>query len=252
MRYIELLPPEKRPVAGTEGAAYRRQQMARQLPEHDQDPTRCHELSPAEVKQMEQFVRRYKDEALGVGDVALPEEMALARAKGGFGPGTGEATVGAGSGSGPGAAAAGPLAGAGGGAGFGAGAPAGRGVGAGGAGPLSGPGTGPHAAGAAGTGTAGAAGGVVVPGAQQARLPQRDFVRTICFLIIIFVLTRIYVLFKGYYFSIFFMGFIWGGYIYIYIFQCFFFLRIFIFLRYIHFFYRIFIFEGIFIHSLFK
>uniref|UniRef100_A0A4W6C367 Testin n=1 Tax=Lates calcarifer TaxID=8187 RepID=A0A4W6C367_LATCA len=69
VRYIELLPPEKRPVAGTEGAAYRRQQMARQLPEHDQDPSKCHELSPAEVKQMEQFVRKYKDEALGVGDV---------------------------------------------------------------------------------------------------------------------------------------------------------------------------------------
>uniref|UniRef100_A0A3Q3JI58 PET domain-containing protein n=1 Tax=Monopterus albus TaxID=43700 RepID=A0A3Q3JI58_MONAL len=33
VRYIELLPPEKRPVTGTEGAAYRRQQMARQLPE---------------------------------------------------------------------------------------------------------------------------------------------------------------------------------------------------------------------------
>uniref|UniRef100_A0A4W6C310 Testin n=2 Tax=Lates calcarifer TaxID=8187 RepID=A0A4W6C310_LATCA len=82
VRYIELLPPEKRPVAGTEGAAYRRQQMARQLPEHDQDPSKCHELSPAEVKQMEQFVRKYKDEALGVGDVLLPEEMALVQAGG--------------------------------------------------------------------------------------------------------------------------------------------------------------------------
>ncbi|XP_077425655.1 testin [Vanacampus margaritifer] len=80
VRYIELLPPEKRPVAGTEGAAYRRQQMARQLPEHDQDPDKCHELSPAEVKKMQQFVRKYKDEALGVGDVRLPEEMALVQA----------------------------------------------------------------------------------------------------------------------------------------------------------------------------
>uniref|UniRef100_A0A3Q2Y5X5 Testin n=1 Tax=Hippocampus comes TaxID=109280 RepID=A0A3Q2Y5X5_HIPCM len=80
VRYIELLPPEKRPVAGTEGAAYRRQQMARQLPEHDQDPAKCHELSPAEVKKMQQFVRKYKDEALGVGDVRLPEEMVLLKA----------------------------------------------------------------------------------------------------------------------------------------------------------------------------
>ncbi|XP_077453445.1 testin [Stigmatopora argus] len=83
VRYIELLPPEKRPVVGTEGAAYRRQQMARQLPEHDQDPDKCHELSPAEVKKMQQFVRKYKDEALGVGDVRLPEEMVMVQAAAG-------------------------------------------------------------------------------------------------------------------------------------------------------------------------
>uniref|UniRef100_A0A8C5EUU9 Testin n=1 Tax=Gouania willdenowi TaxID=441366 RepID=A0A8C5EUU9_GOUWI len=87
--YIELLPPEKRPVAGTEGAAYRRQQMARQLPEHDQDPSKCHELSPAEVKKMQQFVRKYKDEALGVGDVMLPEDVALVQAGGKAGAGAG-------------------------------------------------------------------------------------------------------------------------------------------------------------------
>ena len=62
-------------MAGTVGAAYRRQQMAHQLPEHDQDPSMCHELSPGEVKQMQQFVRKYKDEALGVGDICLPETM---------------------------------------------------------------------------------------------------------------------------------------------------------------------------------
>lgn len=104
VRYIELLPPEKRPVAGTQGAAYRRQQMARQLPEHDQDPSKCHELSPAEVKKMQQFVRKYKDEALGVGDVLLPEDMALVQAGGK--PGTGAEVGGApgvrGAGSGPG------------------------------------------------------------------------------------------------------------------------------------------------------
>uniref|UniRef100_A0A3Q2T478 Testin n=1 Tax=Fundulus heteroclitus TaxID=8078 RepID=A0A3Q2T478_FUNHE len=93
MRYIELLPPEKRPVAGSEGAAYRRQQMDRQLPEHDQDPSKCHELSPAEVKQMQQYVRKCKDEALGVGDVMLPEEMAQFQAGG-----QGAAAVGGGSG----------------------------------------------------------------------------------------------------------------------------------------------------------
>lgn len=126
VRYIELLPPEKRPVAGTEGAVYRRQQMARQLPEHDQDPSKCHELSPAEVKKMQQFVRKYKEEALGVGDVLLPEEMALVHAGGepgtavevgdvsgvcgpGSGPGAPAGTAGGGAGSGfrPGTAPAG-------------------------------------------------------------------------------------------------------------------------------------------------
>ncbi|KAL6106269.1 tes [Pungitius sinensis] len=179
VRYIELLPAEKRPVAGTEGAAYRRQQMARQLPEHDQDPSKCHELSPAEVKQMQQFVRKYKDEALGVADVMLPEEMALAQAGGQGGPGVGAGGAGygpgagvkAGAGSGPGAAGAGfgPVPGAGSGpgaAGAGFGPVAGAGGGAGGAGPLSG--------GAVGTAaTAGAVG--VAPGAPQAGLPQRTF-----------------------------------------------------------------------------
>ncbi|KAJ3595889.1 hypothetical protein NHX12_002301 [Muraenolepis orangiensis] len=110
VRYIELLPPEKRPVVGSEGAVYRRQQMACQLPEHDQDPSKCHELSPAEVKTMQQFVRKYKDEALGMGDVCLPEEMALVRAAGEQGgPGaTGGVTAAAAGAMGPGGGTAGP------------------------------------------------------------------------------------------------------------------------------------------------
>lgn len=148
MRYIQLLPPEKRPVAGTEGAAYRRQQMARQLPEHDQDPSKCHELSPAEVKKMEQFVRKYKDEALGIGDVLLPEDMALIQA-GGIG-GNGATAAGT---AGPGGAqAAGTR-------------PAGAGL-------ASGP------AGGA-TGTASTAGAMGVPGAQPVAGQQQTFVSTL-------------------------------------------------------------------------
>lgn len=87
LRYMELLPPEQRPIVGTQGADYRKKQMAKQLPEHDQDPTRCHELSPAEVKQMEQYIRKYKDEALGMGDLTLPEAMVtLAGPAGALGP----------------------------------------------------------------------------------------------------------------------------------------------------------------------
>ncbi|XP_041692977.1 testin [Coregonus clupeaformis] len=107
VRYIELLPPERRPIAGTEGAAYRRQQMAVQLPEHDQDPAKCHELTPAEVKQMQQFVRKYKDEALGVGDIKLPEEMMMGQAPGVLGQ-AGQVQPGMGTGGYPGAGEGGP------------------------------------------------------------------------------------------------------------------------------------------------
>lgn len=72
---MELLPKEKQPVAGSEGAQYRKKQLVKQLPAHDQDPAKCHELSANEVKQMEQFVKKYKNEALGVGDVKLPDEL---------------------------------------------------------------------------------------------------------------------------------------------------------------------------------
>lgn len=196
MRYIELLPPEKRPVAGTEGAVYRRQQMARQLPEHDQDPSRCHELTPAEVKQMQQYIRKYKDEALGVGDVMLPEDIALARAggKGGPGvrvgaaPGTGTDKTGGYIGAHSGASGIRPEDGSAGvGAAFGAGlgpiTGGGRnGMGPGGGGPLSGPGVGPFpvlgpAGGAVGTtATAGALG---MPGVQPAGPPQQTFVSSL-------------------------------------------------------------------------
>lgn len=74
-RYMEMIPKEKQPVAGSEGAQYRKKQLAKQLPAHDQDPSKCHELSPGEVKQMEQFVKKYKNDVLGVGDVKLPTEV---------------------------------------------------------------------------------------------------------------------------------------------------------------------------------
>ncbi|KAG7278993.1 hypothetical protein CRUP_001934 [Coryphaenoides rupestris] len=184
VRYIELLPPEKRPVAGSEGAAYRRQQMACQLPEHDQDPSKCHELSPAEVKQMEQYVRKYKDDALGMGDVRLPEEMALVRAAAGQGGPGGPGAAGGGRG-GVGAAGSGPgatSARAGVGAGYGPGvpgAPAGassaHGSSTGGTGapwPGSEAGLGPGEPGSGQGGTLTAAGALGVPGPEAAGAQQ--------------------------------------------------------------------------------
>ncbi|XP_017305831.1 LIM and cysteine-rich domains protein 1 [Ictalurus punctatus] len=79
MQYMELLPEERRPVAGTEGALYRRRQLMRQLPAYDQDPSQCHSLSEAETKAMAQFIKSYKEEVLGVGEVALPGEGGMPR-----------------------------------------------------------------------------------------------------------------------------------------------------------------------------
>ncbi|XP_022420349.1 LIM and cysteine-rich domains protein 1 isoform X2 [Delphinapterus leucas] len=82
LQYMELIPKEKQPVTGTEGAYYRRRQLLRQLPIYDQDPSRCRGLLENEVKVMEEFVKQYKSEALGVGEVALPGQGGLPKEEG--------------------------------------------------------------------------------------------------------------------------------------------------------------------------
>ncbi|XP_007888710.2 LIM and cysteine-rich domains protein 1 isoform X1 [Callorhinchus milii] len=72
IHYMEFIPKEIQPISGTEGAYNRRRQLMRQLPIYDQDPFQCHALSETEVKQMEEFIRKYKSDVLGVGEVALP------------------------------------------------------------------------------------------------------------------------------------------------------------------------------------
>ena len=67
--YIQALPEGKQPVAGSEGAKYRNKQLMRQLPAHDQDPSQCHDLTPQETEEMELFVKRYKEKALGEANV---------------------------------------------------------------------------------------------------------------------------------------------------------------------------------------
>lgn len=69
---MELISKEMQPVAGTEGAYYRRRRLMRQLPIYDQDPAHCRGLTESEVKLMEDFIKKYKSDALGVGEVALP------------------------------------------------------------------------------------------------------------------------------------------------------------------------------------
>lgn len=79
---MELIPKEKQPVTGTEGAYYRRRQLMHQLPIYDQDPSRCRGLLENELKLMEEFVKQYKSEALGVGEVALPGQGGLPKEEG--------------------------------------------------------------------------------------------------------------------------------------------------------------------------
>uniref|UniRef100_A0A2I3GAK8 LIM and cysteine rich domains 1 n=1 Tax=Nomascus leucogenys TaxID=61853 RepID=A0A2I3GAK8_NOMLE len=82
LQYMELIPKEKQPVTGTEGAFYRRRQLMHQLPIYDQDPSRCRGLLENELKLMEEFVKQYKSEALGVGEVALPGQGGLPKEEG--------------------------------------------------------------------------------------------------------------------------------------------------------------------------
>lgn len=75
MHFMDLLPQQCRPISGTQGAAERSRQLQLQLPVYDQDPMRCCSLSSEdEICAMLLFVKHYKQEVLGVGEVALPGE----------------------------------------------------------------------------------------------------------------------------------------------------------------------------------
>ncbi|XP_044205927.1 LIM and cysteine-rich domains protein 1 [Thunnus albacares] len=75
MQYMELIPESQCPVSGTDGALERRRQLLSQLPAYDQDPMKCQSLaSEEEISSMLLFVKQYKQEVLGVGEVALPGE----------------------------------------------------------------------------------------------------------------------------------------------------------------------------------
>lgn len=69
VEYIASLPKEKQPIRGTEGGQYRRKQLMRQLPPHDQEPGACHDLTPQEKQEMDVFVTQYREKALGAGVV---------------------------------------------------------------------------------------------------------------------------------------------------------------------------------------
>ncbi|KAK7067810.1 hypothetical protein SK128_027977, partial [Halocaridina rubra] len=69
-RYMELLPPEKRPVAGSEAAKVRRRQLEQQLPLYDVDAgTRCETLHPEELQNFQAYLERIRSQVAGQGTV---------------------------------------------------------------------------------------------------------------------------------------------------------------------------------------
>lgn len=65
--YMQLLPSDKLPISGTEGALYRRQQLEKQVPLHDFNANVCHNLSLEEANAMDSYLQNIKENAVGQG-----------------------------------------------------------------------------------------------------------------------------------------------------------------------------------------
>ena len=50
---MEEIPKSSLPIAGSEGAIHRKQQLEKQFPVHDIEPKVCHDLSIGEIKRYE-------------------------------------------------------------------------------------------------------------------------------------------------------------------------------------------------------
>lgn len=66
-KYLRNLPPELLPVKGSAAAQERKQLLQKQIPIHDIDPTLCHELTDAELKQMNEYIAHVKQDSVGTG-----------------------------------------------------------------------------------------------------------------------------------------------------------------------------------------
>lgn len=65
--YMQLLPSNKLPISGSEGALYRRQQLEKQVPLHDFNANACHNLTVEEADAMSSYLQNLKDNAVGQG-----------------------------------------------------------------------------------------------------------------------------------------------------------------------------------------
>lgn len=67
--YLEKLGTKNVPVAGSEAAAKRKQQLEFQVPPHDLDAGFCDNLSEAESQQLQQYVQKIRENCVGQGSV---------------------------------------------------------------------------------------------------------------------------------------------------------------------------------------
>lgn len=65
--YMQLLPSDKLPISGSEGAIYRRQQLEKQVPLHDFNANVCHNLTAEEADAMTSYLQNLKENAVGQG-----------------------------------------------------------------------------------------------------------------------------------------------------------------------------------------
>ncbi|XP_017110188.2 uncharacterized protein Tes [Drosophila bipectinata] len=67
--YMEKLGTAQIPVAGSDAALKRKQQLELQVPPHDLDATLCDGLSETEARQLQQYVQRLREQCVGQGVV---------------------------------------------------------------------------------------------------------------------------------------------------------------------------------------
>jgi len=65
--YMQLLPSDKLPISGSEGAFYRRKQLEKQVPLHDFNANACHNLTIEEADAMGSYLQNLKENAVGQG-----------------------------------------------------------------------------------------------------------------------------------------------------------------------------------------
>lgn len=58
---MKALPDDKVPIKGSAGAAFRRQQLQKQLPLHDIDHQACDQLSEQETTQFQEYLQNLKN-----------------------------------------------------------------------------------------------------------------------------------------------------------------------------------------------